>query len=103
MQLNKEVTIITDCLDILVDAPFLSTKTDQCELAQSIIEILVNYPQPKETNTPIPPQHIGAYLYTSTIQSVLKLAKLNYIPFDRAFALVSNFLEASLSLLIDNK
>lgn len=100
METSKQTSILMDCIDLLAGYSHLSD-TDKYELVQRIIDTLGNYPCPKNEPTEPAPQCLGAYLYASTARNTVKLAQLEYMPFDNAFSVVGSCFEASLSLLTD--
>ena len=102
---SRQTTHLTDCLDLLASIPFLSDNNERNELAQNIIDTLCGYPKPKhrgeekETN----PNELGAYLFASTARNFATLAKLGYVPFDKAFEAISGNFEKALGLLTDER
>lgn len=95
---------IAACFDDLAAAPYLEDQQANYELAQSIINTLGDYPKPREkdNHTEPPREELAAYLYVSTARNKLKLAQLDYIPYDLAFVSVYSCFETAMSLLTDN-
>lgn len=96
---------IAACFDDLAAAPHLENQQAHYELAQSIIDTLGSYPKPREKgNHAEPPrEELAAYLYVSTARNKLKLAQLDYIPYDLAFVSAYGCFEMAMGLLTDNK
>jgi len=102
---DKQTTHLTDCLDLLASIPFLSDSNERNELAQNIIDTLGGYPKPRHKNEvkEESPNELGAYFFTSTARNTAKLAQLECIPFDKAFAAITGNLERALGLLTDER
>ena len=96
METNKQISVLMDCLDLLVAVSFLKSDRQRKELIQQIIASLEGYP--KRENMP---NGLAAYLYVSMACNTAKLAHIGYIPFEKSFRLISNCLEMALSLLTD--
>lgn len=97
METSKQISVLMDCLDLLVAVSFLKSDKQRKELIQYIIKTLDNYPKSENM-----PDGLTAYLYVSMACNTAKLAHIGYIiPFEKSFRLISNCLEMALSFLID--
>ena len=102
---SKQIACLTDCLDLLVSIPYFFDNNERNELAQNINDTLGSYPKPQQRGEEkeVCPNELGAYLFTSTARNSAKLAKLGYIPFNKAFEAISGSLERALGLLTDER
>lgn len=96
METDKQISILTDCFDLLVVAPYLKSDNQRKELIQNIIITLDSYPQ-----TDNMPAGLAAFLYVSMAENAAKLAQIGYMLLDKAISLIDNCLEMALSLLTD--
>lgn len=92
-----------NCLDLLAGTLFVNQETGKYDLAQKIIDILSDYPRPKEKGSCIKPedQCLAAYLYTSTARNTANLSQLKCMPYDNAFGIVQSCIESALTLLVE--
>lgn len=101
--LNQCTDKLTNCIDLLVDAPSLTTEAEKQEFAQCFIDTLCGYEKPqrnKNESTPRP-ECVGAYMYVSIARCSVKLAQFGFMPYEKAFEVAGGCLEAALSLLTD--
>jgi len=101
--LNQRIDKLTESIDLLVDAPSLTTEPEKQEFVQCFIDTLSGYPKPQHSkDEPTPrPEYVGAYMYVSIARCSVKLAQFGFMPYDKAFEVAGGCLEAALSLLTD--
>lgn len=100
---DKQVCILTDCMDTLAASDLMIAKAEQSELLQSIVDTLGSYPKPrvkgeaKEEN----PAELGAYLFASTARNVAKLGLLQIVGYAEAVGTILQCFENALGLIVE--